>query len=365
MSTEDTNKQVVIENDEITLKELILTIFGYVKELWQRKWIIIGIALVFGGIFFVRSYLKPIVFSAETTYMLNQEEGGGGGGAISSLLGSFGLGVSGGAGSGFNTDRLMKLTTSRQIIAGALMDSVTIAKQPDLIANHIIRLYDYHEKWDDPEEPQYKFFFTNNNLEEFNRLENNIMNGLHNHVIGASKAYPGIVATNYDELSMIIRINVSSLSEKLSLALIESIYERLETYYVSRATERQTNTLKQVLNKTDSLEQLLYRLDEQLAREQDRNNSVFGNLSSVKIEQLSRTRTIAAFAYGEAIKQLEVARFQVDNSTPVFQIIDNAIPPLGRTKKSYPKDILIGCFLGGFLASLVIVIRRIFLRVME
>jgi len=53
------------EDDEITLKELILKIQEFWWEAWNNKWKIIGIAALLAGVFITRSF-----FSKDDLYFL-------------------------------------------------------------------------------------------------------------------------------------------------------------------------------------------------------------------------------------------------------------------------------------------------------
>ena len=71
------SNQNMQQSDEITLKELILLIKEYWGVLWGKKWYIIIAGLVGGLIFGIIEYRKPVTYTAELTFMVNDNEGGG------------------------------------------------------------------------------------------------------------------------------------------------------------------------------------------------------------------------------------------------------------------------------------------------
>ena len=129
------------DNDEISIKELILKTQEYIKIIWSKKIPLIAVSLLFGLGFAVKSYLKPTTYTAELTFMVNQDEGGGMSG-IGAMLGQFGLGGGGGAS---NFEKITEIARSGKICERTLMDSATVGGTTDLLANHIIKAYEMHD----------------------------------------------------------------------------------------------------------------------------------------------------------------------------------------------------------------------------
>ncbi|MEM0992059.1 MAG: Wzz/FepE/Etk N-terminal domain-containing protein, partial [Bacteroidota bacterium] len=137
-------QEYVIQNDEITLKDLILKFQEYFLEI-LRNWWVIGIAMVImAAIMYIRARLTPPSYTSQVTFMVS---GGGGQNAaanpVASLLGQ--LGGGGGAGGGANPFKVMQLSKSRKILSKVLFHSVEVMGKEDYIANHLIEHYDYRE----------------------------------------------------------------------------------------------------------------------------------------------------------------------------------------------------------------------------
>ncbi len=122
--------------DEISIKELILKTQEYIKVIWSKKIGLIAVSLLFGAGFVLKAYLKPTTYTAELTFMVNQDEGGSMSG-IGAMLGQFGLGGSGGGASNF--EKITEIARSGKICERTLMDSATVGGARDLLANHIIK----------------------------------------------------------------------------------------------------------------------------------------------------------------------------------------------------------------------------------
>jgi uncharacterized protein involved in exopolysaccharide biosynthesis len=60
----------------------------------------------------------------------------------------------------------------------------------------------------------------------------------------------------------------------------------------------------------------------------------------------------------ELVKQTELAKVTLRKETPLIQVIDAPILPLEKKQLGKVKGIVIGVFLGGFLVTLGLVVRK-------
>ncbi len=102
-----------------------------------------------------------------------------------------------------------------------------------------------------------------------------------------------------------------------------------------------------------------------LANFRDRGHGIVLKSQSLPKQQLQRKVEMLYLMYSEAIKNLETAEFLLKNSTPYFQSIDRPVGPIQPRGRSKKIALLKGVFLGGFLALLFIVSRRLFLDEMN
>lgn len=353
------NQQVpnsVNTDDEITLRQILLKVIEFVQEGWRNKWLVLVFVILMMGVFLVNAFFETKNFRAEMTFMLNEQEGGANS-PFSSILGSFGI-PSGGSGNGLNLDRLVYLTYSKEIIYSALFDKTNIEGSDDFIANHIIREYNLHHEWKKDTTGLRDFLFKTSDLSLSSRLENKVIEKIFKLILKKDTDTP-TVGCSYSNDTRVLTLNVLSTSEQLSRALHESIYKYLSKFYVTRTIEQQKNTFDLMKSKVDSLRNLLYGLDNRIARDQDSSLGLIDRISAVARTQIERERQIVSVAYAEAVRQLEIADFTLKSNTPVFQVIDEVLPPLPRTKVSKVEAIILGGLLGGFLGVAFVFIRKI------
>ncbi|MDG1434802.1 MAG: hypothetical protein P8Q41_12365, partial [Saprospiraceae bacterium] len=70
-------EQNYIEEDEITLKELIIKVQEFFQEVLKNWRLVILITIPFVLYFFYQTYKTPITYTSELTFMMNDDEGGG------------------------------------------------------------------------------------------------------------------------------------------------------------------------------------------------------------------------------------------------------------------------------------------------
>ncbi len=353
--------QSTFHNDEITIKELILKLQEYWKNLWKNKFWIIAAAILGASLFLANAFLAETNYRSRLTFMINEDESGKGGG-IGSLLGQFGLG-GGSSGGKYNLDKIIALSKSRNILQEVMFVKTKLGDKEDYIANHIIDLYDFHDKWAENVGLN-GFYFQRDSLALFDRIENTALLNVYSQIIG-NKSVDPILLPSYDDDTKVLILNTVCKSEELSIQILDTVYNRLSLYYVSRAIEPQYNTYFTLKAKTDSLQNRLQSIRYSIAKFSDTNRKLLDNTSSIRLEGLRVDQTITATAYGEAIKNLELADFTLRNETPVFQIIDAPIIPASRVPNSKSKAIILGGFLGVFFACFFFVLRKIFRDIMS
>jgi len=350
-------EQSYIEEDEITLKELILKVKEFFQEVLKNWWLVVLITIPFVLYFFYQTYKTPITYTSELTFMMNEDDGGGFG-ALGGLAASFGFG--GGGGGEFNLEKMLSLLKSRNIIQQGLFEKTEIDGKVDFFANHLIREYDYHKKWEESENLK-GFIFKNDKVEEFSRIEYQALKNVYAKVIGSAKT-PGILSSNINEDTGIMTLNIESVNEHLSIKLLHSLFEKLSTFYVDKTIEKQQQTYEITKTKADSLLGVMNYTQNRLLKLKDSNRNTTLNQYRSEELKLERDYQISLIAYGEAIKNKEIADFSLKSKTPFIQSIDLPIPPLkpNKTLITYIKQIIIGGILGVFLAIAFIVGRKIY-----
>lgn len=355
-------EQHYIQDDEITLKELILKIREFWKELWKFWWLIALITIPFVGYMVYKAVKAEKTYPATLTFMVNKDEGGSLG-ALSGILGTFGFGGSTTKGE-YNLDKMLQLLKSRHITELAVMSEVTIDGQRDLLGNHVINNLDTLDKW--LREPSFLnkepdkligFKFTPDKKDS---LRYNIaIKRLHGKLIGSSDN-PGMLTAGYNEESGILNISFPAEHEELAIALTNTYFERLATFYRDKTIEKQKSTYDLVKAKTDSIYMALQTTESQLANLIESSKGVFSAQERLKEQRLQREIQKLTIMYGESAKNQELADFSLKSSTPFIQVIDEPMSPIKAQSESLFKALILGGVLGVFVGALWVIGRKIY-----
>ena len=350
------NTSTHVNPEEVSLKDLILRLLEFYREIIKNWKIVLLITIPFIAYFLYKAFTKPPTYPTELTFMINEDEGGGLGGAMS-ILNQFGLGGGGGAGK-YNLDKILELSKTRKIIQSALFEKKTLNGSNDFIANHLIDIYNLHEKWENSKRGLQEFKFSHDDVETFELKENAALKALHTLIIGG-KDVKGIYSTMINKESGIMVLKINSQSEQLSVDWLNLIYLHLSQFYINKSTEKQQATYALVKNKVDSLRTALSITESRLARFKDSNRGLWTRTAKLEEDRLNRNMLELSTVYIEASKNLEIADFTLKNKTPFIQLIDKPITPITESSESKIRSIFLGGFVGGLISAIFLIARKI------
>ncbi len=329
------------------------------------------IAAIVGAILGLVMALRHIPeYTAELTFMLNEDETGSLGG-FSALLGQFGFGL---GSQESNLDKILELSRTRKIAKEALLtDSVTIHGRSDYLANHIIDNMDSLGKWSQggflsfgkKDKLTLKgFHFKQNNVEAFTTLENKALKKVHTLLVGDDDVKP-ILYCSYSDITGIMTMNATTTEEALSIALVKSIFDNLSAYYIEKAVEKQKYDYEIIREKYDSINTRLNTVQYELAAFEDKNKGLYKKQDRLVESRLSLEIQKLSLMLAEAEKNLQLADYTLKNKTPYIQLIDAPIAPIVPATRPALQWIILGAVLGVLLLSMLIVLRKAFREIMQ
>lgn len=328
----------------------------YLCEIWHRKWWVAAIALVVASLFVLNAWLTPKTYSAQVTFMINDDEGNALGG-VGAILGSLGFG--GSKGGKYNYEKIAQLTVSRKMLSEMLFAKATYKGKTDLIGNHFLDVYHVRDEWAaDTLLKDYSFVTGKKDKKAAYRDQVAVFK-LSKSLRGNPQAgEKGIISVKYDDESTILTLSAETISPSLSIIMANALYDQLSEFYIEKTLERQQATYDHVKGKVDSIYAELRGAENRLAGFQDQAHGLILNTSRLPREQLGRKVEMLYLMYGEAVKNMETAEFLLKNATPYFQVIDQPVEPLQPLGKSRLKALIIGGFVGVLLGLGFVAARR-------
>ena len=350
----DPKEPYYVQDDEISLKEVILKIKEFGRELLKKWKILLLFAILGGGIGFAYSYFSKPTYKATLTFMTNEEESGASG--LMSLASDFGFG--GIKKPALNVDKLAELVQSRRTVQQALLKKKNIAGKEDYLANHILDTYDYRKDWKKNNPELVEFRFTTDEIDDKDTTANKILKILYNNI------KEDILKVEVSDAD-IISLECETFSEGISKYLADELFNGLSSFYVRKSVERQQNTYNLIFQRVDSIKHELDKAERAWAKWQDESHRLVKLQGRLDEIQLRRKVEILNVMYSEAVKNQEITKLNLLEKTPVLQVVDEPGFPILKEEKSILKSGAIGGFLGIFLSGALVVIGKVFNDLMK
>lgn len=332
---------------ELDIRTVILFLKGIFSLLNQKRnrIIILSSALVFAGIALLLAWMKPVHFKAESAFIAEETGKGGGLSSMMSIASQFGLAGGGGKD---NSEKLIEMLKSRKIFERAMLDSATIEGKTDFIINHFLN----HTSFGEGLRKQEEFLsFRYDSAEKLSRTQDSVLMVLHENL------HKEGIKTESKKSSSMLKLNILTEHEELSVAMNQAMLAKLNEYYVETTVARQKNMFNILQNRADSIRLEIELRERLMAKSTDENMLSFRMEQRIDALRLKREIQVNNLVYAEVIKNLEMARANLLNETPVLSVIDEAVPPLEKVKPAKKYWLLGGFILGGFLATLFILFR--------
>ena len=127
--------------------------------------------------------------------------------------------------------------------------------------------------------------------------------------------------------------------------------ELLQQYITEFKIKKAKTNLDFIQQRYDETTQKFEAAQQKLATFSDRNKNVSLATAKTEEERLTRQYNLIYGIYSELAKQLEQAKIQVKQDTPVFTIIEPVSVPTKKSKPNRPMILFIWLFLGGVLGT--------------
>jgi hypothetical protein len=355
--TELRDEQQQIDNDEISLKELIQKIqewIAYLKTQWK---LIIGIAALGGIIGFVYASFQKPNYLATTTFVLEEDKSGGGLGGAMGLASSFGFDLGGGGGGLFTSSNIIELMKSRLVVEKTLLNPVQVAGKEISLADYYIQINELNAGWAKKPALANISFPANADRTKFSLEQDSILYG-----ISAGLTKNNLVIAQKDKKVSIISLTVKTESELFSKLFCEQLLKETSDFYIETKSKKSRMNVDILQHQADSIRAELNGAIIGVATASD---NVYNLNPALNVKRTPSTRRQVDVQANTAIltqlvAQLELSKVSLRKETPLVQLIDRPILPLEKDKVGRLKLLILGGFLGGFITVLYLVIGQLY-----
>lgn len=347
------NGEQHILDDKITLKEVILNFRGWIS-FFMGQWKFFLLAVITGMVLgaLVSIFKKP-VYHAETTFVLEESDMGGMGqvSGLASLLG-INLGSMSGPSGIFQGENIMELYKSDNMLGKTLLSPFD---GKTLLIDRFIEFNELDKKW------KSKVDLTSLNFsvprETFTVTQDSVVKEIAKLI---REKHLSVEKPNR-KLS-IIYVTVSSKDEAFAKIFNESMVERVNNFYLETKTKKTAENLTILQTQADSVRAVLDENLMEYATMADRIPFPNSLVQSATVNSRRKQVDIqaASAVYAEITKNLEIAKVNHRNNSPLIQIIDSPRFPLKSTRIKLLKGIVFGAALMGFLTMVFLYFRRLY-----
>ena len=354
----DQNNTPQIDNDEISLKELVLKI----KEWYQfllTKWKLIVLAGIIGGLIgFTYAYRQPATYKAVLTFALEEEKSGGGMNGLGGLASQFGFDIGGSGGGAFAGSNLIELMKSRLLVEKTLLNPIEVNGKTISIAEYYIQINKMREAWDKNPALKNIQFLPNADREKFTLQQDSILKVIYSGLTAPANLTIG----QKDKKALITSIEVVSSNEKFSKIFCENLAKETSEYYVEIKSKKARMNVEILQHQVDSIRGQFNTSINEVALASDGIFNLNPALKSKGTQPAKRQvdLQINTSMLTSLVTNLEMSKMALRKETPLIQVIDKPIFPLEKEKLGKLKSLVLGGFLAGFLTVLYLVFSSLY-----
>lgn len=145
-----------------------------------------------------------------------------------------------------------------------------------------------------------------------------------------------------DKKTSVITLSVTMQDPYISAAVTDTVMMNLQEYITDYRTNKARHDLEFTQHLYDESQQNYYEAQQNYARYMDQNQNIALRSGRTEQERLQNEMNLAFNIYNQTAQQLQAARAKVQESTPVYAVVQPASVPLKASKPS-KLLILVGC----------------------
>lgn len=170
------------------------------------------------------------------------------------------------------------------------------------------------------------------------------------------------ISVSVDKKSSVVTLGVTMQDPLISATLTDTVMHNLQEYITQYRTNKARHDLEYMQQLYEEAQQQYFAAQQAYARYMDANQNIVLRSGRVEQERLQNEMNLYYNLYNQTAQQLQVAKAKVQESTPVYAVVQPATVPI-RAAKPSKAMILVGfVFLGAVAASGWVLFGREVLR---
>lgn len=339
-------------DNQFTIKEVLQGLADWMIFLVSKwKLLVLSALIGLGGGALISVFKKP-VFHAQTSFVLEEGSGSSMGqmSGLASLVG-VNLGSLGSASGLFQGDNIMELYKSDRMMGEALLSPFDAEH---LLIDRYVNFENLAEKWEEVPFSDMDFGILR---EDFTVTQDSVIKEVSKLIRERQLA-----VEKPDRKLTILTVMISSKDEAFAKVFNERLVEKVNGFYQETKTKKTGENLAILQSQADSVKVILNESIGSFASLTDLVPNANPILSSAKVQIRQRQVDVEATGavYEEIVKNLEIAKVNHRNNSPLIQIIDSPRLPLNRTEIRLFKGMVLGALIGFMLTLLGLYFGRLY-----
>lgn len=159
------------------------------------------------------------------------------------------------------------------------------------------------------------------------------------------------VAVSVDKKTMVVSLSVTMQDPLISATLTDTVMRNLQNYITEYRTNKARNDLAFTQRLFDEAQKKYYAAQQRYAQYVDQNQGIVRRSFRTEEERLQNEMNLAFDLYNQTAQQLQMAKAKVQESTPVYAVVQPATVPLKASKPSKMVTLIGFIFLAGVLST--------------
>lgn len=347
--------------DQISLREIILGIRTWLLYLMKKWYLILAFGLIGALLGFWYASTKKAIYTATTTFVLENSNTRGGLGQYANVASMMGIDLGGGGGL-FQGENILELYKSRSMITETLLSNYNFNGKPQMLIDRFIEFNGLRESWSKNDKLRRVKFNPSNT---YSNIPEQI---LHDSLMGQivkQVSNKNLEVGKTDKKVNLIAISVKSPDELFAKAFNERLVETVNNFYLETKSKKNLQNIAILQSKTDSVRGTLGGAIQRSAVVADatpNQNPTRMAQRVVPIETNKVNAEINQAVLETLLQSLETSKIALLRETPLIQIVDIPLLPLDKDLLSKFKGLIVGAILCSLFIIFYLIIRKIIIN---
>ncbi|MBS7563849.1 hypothetical protein KHS38_05485 [Mucilaginibacter sp. Bleaf8] len=306
-----------------------------------RRWYLLLLGVILGGLAgYLKVKAKKPVYTASFSFVLSTDQRQGGG--IANLAAQLGFdAITSSPDNIFSGDNIIELFKSRKLIGAALLSEVDKNTHQTLL-NFIA---------------QKNFSAPYNALGSFGKQPQTYSPGqkkLYSRIISAvGKSF---IVFKRDKKLIVYILSATATDPDIAYHSARLLLDQTSKYFIETKTRVSASSVKLLQHEADSLGMVLRNVFVSTAATNDRTFNLNPAITVQRSGSLFNQARATAFAaaYTEVMRNLEIAKINLQKETPLYRIIDEPELPLDASRVSALKYTVVSAVIGFLIIAVVL-----------